>query len=478
MKAAYRHGYAWSTVLVFIAALGGCVDERIVFREKPTFTEPPAAAAGYVGYSTTEVKQTTCGNCHVDWQTKWATTKHSTAWKDLEASGHASEACAPCHAVGSLGNPDSETNVAYVATRDQRYTDVQCENCHGKGLAHASSPKSSNRPLASIAVDTGTANVDGCGECHTGSHEPFVDEWRESGHGIGAELDHTAGQASCAPCHNAQGVLAAWGINSNYKEKNGTALPITCAVCHDPHAKNNPAQLRFPVDVADTSANLCMKCHRKRGQLDMASQSRGPHSPEGPTLIGTAGWWPDGITDTLIATHGTDRNPKLCAGCHVNRFTVNDAATGALVFQTTGHRFEATPCLDGVGRPVKGPCEISQRSFRSCTAGGCHGTEAAARSAFITAETRIEELASTLNALLALVPATEFRQDAVVTVAEGARFNAGFGDERVGPGSAVHNPFLIESLLTTSIRAVRTRYNLTTPATVTLDNILPQQKLR
>lgn len=477
MKAAYRHGVSWTMALVAAAALSGCVDEKLVYRETPSFTEPPAAAASYVGYSKTDTKQTTCGNCHVDWQTKWATTKHSTAWADLQASGHATDACAACHSVSSLGNAETEANVGYVATKDKRYEDVQCENCHGKGLAHVSSPKSSNRPLASIAVGAAGEAVSGCGECHTGSHEPFVDEWRESAHGIGAELGHTGTNASCAPCHNAQGALAAFGVTSNYQEKGAAPMSITCAVCHDPHAKDNPAQLRFPVDVASVEDNLCMKCHHKRGTVDMASQSRGPHSPEGPMLLGEAGYWPAGAV-SLVATHGSDKNPKLCAGCHVNRFTVNDPATGGFVFQATGHRFEAIPCLDGTGKPVKGPCDISAQSFKACTASGCHGSEAAARSAFIVAEDRIKELGIELNALVAQIPTTEFVQDAVVTVGEGAKFNAGFADDRLAPGSAVHNPFLVEALLTESIKAVKAKYGLTTSATLNLNRILPQQGLK
>ena len=475
MKAAYRHGVSLTMALVAAAALSGCVDEKLVYRETPRFTEPPAAAASYVGYSNTDSKQTTCGNCHVDWQTKWATSKHSTAWADLQASGHATDACAACHTVNANGNADNTASAGYLSTKDARYEDVQCESCHGAGLSHISSPKSANRPLASIAVDTSATNLTGCAECHNDTHHPFVEEWRESAHGIGAELGHTGGNTSCQPCHTAQGALVAMGVTANYKEKSDAPLAITCAVCHDPHAKNNEAQLRLPVDVPDIEGNLCMKCHHKRGTPDMASQSRGPHSPEGPTLIGEAGWWPNG-SQTLIATHGTDKNPKLCAGCHVNRFAVNDPNTGAFAWQATGHRFEAIPCLDATGKPVKGPCEISQRSFKACTASGCHGTEASARSAFIVAEERIHDLGVELNALVAQIPSTEFKQDAVLTVGEGAKFNAGFADDRVGPGSAVHNPFLIEALLTESIKAVKATYSLTAISpTLNLNNILPQQ---
>jgi predicted CXXCH cytochrome family protein len=473
MKATHFGALRTMGLVAALTLSASCVNDKIVYRETPNFTEPPAAAASYVGYSNTANKQTTCGNCHVDWQTKWIGTKHADAWKDLQASGHASDACIACHTVSSKGNADTTSAVGYTGSKDERYYDVQCENCHGKGLSHISSPKSTNRPLATIAVDTGSLNVTGCGECHTGTHEPFVDEWRGSLHG--SVESHTVGNASCNSCHNGQGALAAWGVNSNFVEKGKNDQPITCAVCHDPHAKNNDKQLRFAVDVPDTSQNLCMKCHQRRSTLDISKQSSGPHSPEGPTLLGIAGWWPNGITDTLIATHVTDRNPKLCAGCHVNRFTVTDPKTGAFAFQATGHRFEAIPCLDASGKPTSGPCDISARTFKACTGSGCHGTEQVARSAMIAAEARIDLLTAELNAQLAKVATTEFKQDATVTVAEGAKFNAGLGAKA---GVAIHNPFLMEALLITSINAVQTTYGIAPNAGLNLNKTLPQLKLK
>ena len=75
-----------------------------------------------------------------------------------------------------------------------------------------------------------------------------------------------------------------------------------------------------------------------------------------------------------------------------------------------------------------------------------------------------------LDALLALVPATEFdSSDGVLTIAEGANFNAGLGDIE---SSAVHNPFLTEALLTASIDAVMTEYGLPLLTDVDLGNVM------
>jgi hypothetical protein len=102
-----------------------------------------------------------------------------------------------------------------------------------------------------------------------------------------------------------------------------------------------------------------------------------------------------------------------------------------------------------------------ERNFASCTASGCHGDETAALSALTLAQTRIEDRVADLNAMLALVPGTEIsKTDTVFTVAEGATFNAQLGAIE---SSAVHNPFLTEALLLSSIEAVEDRYGIPAP---------------
>jgi hypothetical protein len=210
-----------------------------------------------------------------------------------------------------------------------------------------------------------------------------------------------------------------------------------------------------------------MKCHHKRGVPDPTS-SRGPHSPQGPLLLGEGGWWPPNITGKLVGTHGTpSANPELCARCHVYGFDVTDAETGAFTFHATGHIFSPIPCLDAEGKPTTSDdCTDAQRSFAACTGSGCHGSEDVARSAMSTAELRANSLADEIDALLAQVPATEFSTtDDRYTVAEGAKFNSELA--RMG-GSPVHNPFLLESLLLGSIDALETTYGLQQATNVSL----------
>ena len=449
----------------FLVLMTSCVDEKIVYRDGPNFVAPPSNAGSFLGYHDEADKKTVCSNCHVTQQGRWAETAHAGAYATLAARGQVQGTCERCHTVNNLGNAVTDTTSGWRSTHDDRYKDVQCESCHGPGLQHVTAP-ARGQMLASILADTGSAVTNGCSECHSGTHHPFVEEWRKSGHGAQASPtvpSPTNARAECQSCHNASGILASWGVNTNFTEKLSSTYVragVTCAVCHDPHGSANDHQLRYSVTASNTTDNLCMRCHQRRARPDSASTS-GPHSEQGPLLLGNAGWFPPNLdlSTTVASTHGSERNPRLCATCHVQKYTANDKLTGAFAFQVTGHRFLAIPCVDANGAPTDAQtCAISARSFRSCTASGCHGSETAARSAFTTAEGRIDVLVAELRRLLALVPPGELTTVTKFTTARGAKFNADLADQ---VGSFVHNPFLVEQLLRASISQVAKDYNLT-----------------
>jgi hypothetical protein len=75
--------------------------------------------------------------------------------------------------------------------------------------------------------------------------------------------------------------------------------------------------------------------------------------------------------------------------------------------------------------------------------------------------------------MIALIPATEIKSnDGKYTSAEGAQFNAALA--RTG-GAVAHNPFLIEQLLTASIKQMQQDYGIL-PRQINLDNILPRSR--
>lgn len=462
----------------------GCTDEDTVFRDRDLFDPLPAGAADFVGYTDVSAKLTVCGNCHVGQQAQWVASPHAGAWETLQNSGHARDVCEACHTVNQLGNP-TEREGGYQAVPQTRYHDVQCESCHGPGLDHVQNPDAT-QPLAPMSV--GVDLTVGCGECHQGAHHPFVDEWEQSGHGT--VLDFPAGRPECESCHTGEGALQAFGVKADYLEKEdveepGAHLAIVCGVCHDPHGSPEAGQLRFPVETPSIEEHLCARCHNRRTEpAPTSAQGLSPHAPEAALLIGEAGWFPPGAViqpGRILGTHGSEANPKLCATCHVQTFTVEDRITGEFLLESTGHLFTAIPCVDAQGIPRTGECELSTtaRRFAGCAGEdgmSCHGEAANALSALIAATGRLRDRAEELEALLLQVDpglasaGGEINPtDPTFTVAEGAYFNLLLarhgGSDSSDPlllyaPAATHNPFLIEALLRASRDEVRRAYGL------------------
>ncbi|MBI4342647.1 MAG: hypothetical protein HY599_04715 [Candidatus Omnitrophica bacterium] len=389
--------------------LTGC--EEIVYRDREPFSQPLDASSGFLGYYTPTTRQTNCGNCHAEKQAEWLGTKHANAWTDLQASGHAQDFCNSCHTTNEAGNLVAVA-AGFSAVQDSVYYDVQCESCHGPGVNHLAGPET-NQLLASIAVDTGITN--GCGECHTGAHDPFVDEWVQSPHGYASSYVAEGVRDPCANCHEGRRALgvtfagmdprlsALVAVKGTYLEANDPidaehVQPITCAVCHDPHSASKEGQLRREVGEAELT-QLCVSCHRREGAPEPSHAGRrGPHAAQGLIVIDEeAGWKPSGwpYTERLLPTHSI--NERGCAACHVTPFTINDAS-GNFVKNYTGHLFAAIPCIDqATGEPIRnGTCSLDQRYFGGCTVSGCHGSAEAARTAFEVLEARMDYLTDQL----------------------------------------------------------------------------------
>jgi hypothetical protein len=476
-----------------IAWAGACTDT--VYRDRPPFNPPPDAASGFLGYYSAADQQTTCGNCHVDHQGNWSNHAHADAYATLANSGSAQAFCYGCHTVSENGNAVSGA-AGWNNVQSAAYHDVQCESCHGPGETHVETPDASAPPLASIKADTlgdpanpAPNSVGTCAECHTGTHHPFVEQWRLSRH----FNNHNPTSATCQPCHEARGILRAWNVTGNYKERNdvvsdANAMGITCAVCHDPHSNDESGHLRFPIDVPTLEGNLCMKCHSRR--FDLTAANSAPHGAQGAVLLGTAGWWPSGSDTTPQATtHGDPTaNSRLCAGCHVYRFTVTDAS-GNFQLQSVGHLFRPIPCLDpATGEPLPGEdnsCayNATERNWSSCTSAGCHNSPAVAAQALSASRAVIQTLVNQIwvdvdgdrnvdfgtdGGYLAQIAATEFTaNDNFISTAEGARFNAQLWGETLtshpDKSYGAHNPFLAQRQLAATISALQTTYGLPAP---------------
>jgi predicted CXXCH cytochrome family protein len=506
--------------LIFSLAIGfgGCVDKETAFVDKPALDQPTDSAFMFVGYVRPDsAKLTACGNCHATFQSSWMTTGHAEAWETLQGSGHAQTFCEPCHTTNELGNPITVPAGFNAAAGDStRYLDVQCESCHaGVGASgqsttweHVNDPLAV-RPLASITADT--AATTGCGECHTGEHHPFIEQWAQSGH---ANTSFASGRTGCDECHEGRTALVRkFFETSDYVEKFGDEVqPIVCAVCHDPHGSAFTANLRAPInlgssDVFPSTSHLCYQCHSRIGT---PPSTHGPHAAQGLLVLQTdIGWLPAGFDEPPVGGHGNpDVNNELCITCHVVMYEITDQATGEFQFQSVGHLFKALPCLDAEGIPtVEDTCTDAERDFTGCTA--CHD-EQTARNFYDFIINQMNSLTDSLwfdtngnNAvdpgvdagLLPQVAALDTVQldprDGVITVGEGAFWNAQlaytkdrpfWADAIVYPGIAgpdddengvpdgvewsahkasgdgVHNPKFLRELLRASIDAVLAEY--------------------
>jgi predicted CXXCH cytochrome family protein len=479
-----------------------CVDETITVRNP--FNDPVDQVNGFLGYYSVEDQQTTCGNCHADKQADWRDTKHAMAWGGLHTSEFANDTtCGVCHSVSENGNW-VEGPAGYAATFDSTYLDVQCEACHGPGIAHVLEPDAT-QPLASIAVDTGATN--GCGECHQDNHQPFVEQWKQSAHGNTSRS--ARGREPCAQCHEGVRALEVnFGVTSRFlEEDSGELFPLVCVVCHDPHGgTNNEHQLRAPLEL-ESKHQLCITCHNRN--TVPSEGSRGPHAAQGPLVLGSdIGWYPPGLTFPNGVTHfhgDTEANPGLCATCHVSAFEVTDPSTGGHLFSATGHTFRPIPCVDDDGIPAPEPCATSERTFEACKQ--CHGTETNARNKYLKLWGHLDSLltvlwddlndndtleaaptdAGLLPQIVAVYGDIELdRTDTLFTFAEGILYNAQIaatdsterflgGRVKVGTranslgghptsGNGIHNPWLLDALLKASIAAGADFYGIVLPA--------------
>lgn len=111
------------------------------------------------------VGEEACQDCHQQAHDTWRETPHSNAFAKLEEVNKAFDpACIKCHTVGF------EREGGFIDTdATPHLMNVQCENCHGAGRAHAES--AGFEPLA----NQGWRPQQMCAQCHVQKHSPAFD---------------------------------------------------------------------------------------------------------------------------------------------------------------------------------------------------------------------------------------------------------------------------------------------------------------
>ncbi|MFH1484315.1 MAG: carboxypeptidase regulatory-like domain-containing protein, partial [Chloroflexota bacterium] len=313
-----------------------------------------------------------CTTCHNDKIAKdqfkdWKNSGHAEIFTQNidNPAGHWSTNCASCHTVGynpdvknngfdeavaaegwqvpPHGEKDMWTGLLTKYPKTAQLANIQCESCHG--------------PQQSPAHTQGAARVslssDVCGTCHgePPSHGRFQ-QWEESGH-ADMTLPTTRGSsAHCGRCHSGQGFLA-WikqgDLTKQIQGKSGNATaaemialgagpdtvqPVTCAVCHGPHAlgsqsgEPNNVVLRIEGSTSMLPAGfkaagvgrgaLCMTCHNTRNAAhndaagDPPSYSAPHTAAQGDVLMGENAYF---VGAGARSAHSYIKD--TCATCHM-----------------------------------------------------------------------------------------------------------------------------------------------------------------
>jgi len=321
----------------------------------------------------------------------WTNTLHSmifTEGIDGQLGANYSVSCLKCHTVGYDTNASSYADNGFYATQLadswtfptnlaftnlaisnfanmppslQNLGNIQCENCHGPGSAHAYAFGNTNLPgwpLLTVTVSSGD-----CNQCHDDpTHHVYGTEWYASSHAVTTTIPTGSGRDQCVMCHtsigfitrleNTQSNLVAGGTITNFPATNTIYAAIGCQTCHEPHGNTFPTNNAPNTHILRTlasvtlgdgtvvtnagEAELCMECHHSRNggasnnvvnyQLGLATwaggSSFGPHDgPQGDLVEGA-----NAITYGLAIPSSAHRLTvsNVCVGCHMQAVATTD----------------------------------------------------------------------------------------------------------------------------------------------------------
>jgi len=315
-----------------------------------------------------------------------------------------------------------------------------------------------------VVFEEGVEESPECFVCH-GDYDALIvsaqQEWRNSVHGSGANVDYT-NRSSCPECHDHQGFLeflATGEVNPPYE--NVTA--IHCFTCHAPHT-NGTLELRVEdayelmngVDFDHGEANLCANCHHSRfdvreivdGWEQGSTRFPSHHGPQADLIEGTGGYEMDGYT----YGQSTHKNAVVgaCIGCHMSNpevhegynigghsWNMEDPETGYNLYETCAE------CHDAAG-------EAEDFDFRAATDDTDYDWDGELEGY----QTEVEGLLDSLAVLLVAEGALNANHSPIEQVFDdanvaGAMHNYGMIEEDRSEG--VHNFQYIVSLLQNSI---------------------------
>ncbi len=285
----------------------------------------------------TQPQGTSCSSCHQlgnigePIYNSWKLTKHAQAYDSLK--NILSYSCLQCHTTGwdtSIANygadeyvkADTSAPHGYVITDSVNFykkANVQCEDCHGPLGDKTGFLNVNHWPSVTNSPNKPSYSAQLCGKCHSGSHNPFYEEWSKSPHAMTTTgpAAFAANNKACARCHVAQNFVDYMNNPSAYKDTilvTGSEMqPITCVACHNPHNAEYPAQLREGISYTKV---ICDECHY--AEMDSVNINSAPHEQSGLALSGDKNFGYRYPGQTYINSAHTYAATERCINCHVN----------------------------------------------------------------------------------------------------------------------------------------------------------------
>ncbi|MBC2714838.1 MAG: DmsE family decaheme c-type cytochrome [Desulfobacteraceae bacterium] len=214
------------------------------------------------------------------------------------------ETCLSCH-DDMIKAFDRSVHSKALLSND-KYSEKQCEACHGPGSEHMVTPEASTIITFGSQSPSQKAQNNRCLSCHASSQH--VAMWETDLH---AKQDVSC--IACHPVHKDARPIAPMPetcyschldikIDANKQSRHPIREgKVECQDCHNPHGTLTDDMLR-----ADFLNELCYRCH---------AEKRGPFMWEHPPVEENCG--------TCHKSHGSNHKkllnqkvPNLCQGCH------------------------------------------------------------------------------------------------------------------------------------------------------------------
>jgi hypothetical protein len=262
--------------------------------------------------------------------------------------------CKTCH-------PAQVTNYAQTVHAKAK---IECEQCHGPASQHLKGEK-----VMVSSLDDGVCDV-----CHNTPTLFTGASLKNAKHYTGKTFEEVTGPArqACARCHSGVGYISFLKNPTNIAAWENQVSYIGCSVCHDPHARNNFAQLRFvgkpialPFEAKDVGLSAtCYECHNARTKPADAIRSVFPHFASHAEFLSDTGGVTYGAT-VPNSPHGilvgnapvsdpTDKTKMLfggqvpgpCVVCHMWPLIAPQDPNAKYRLEVGGHSFN-TKSVDG-----------------------------------------------------------------------------------------------------------------------------------